>query len=67
MRPGGLAALLPMAVITGSTQECSSLRGGPQYCTGGPSTLHQVIALILVAVCVLDPIFTSVYLPRRAR
>jgi hypothetical protein len=65
--PGGLATALPVALLTGSKQLCTSVNGGPQHCTGGPSTLHQIIATVLVLSCVIGPIFTAIYLARRAR
>lgn len=65
--PGGLATVLPLMLVTGSTQECTSFNGGLQQCTGGPSTSHQILSIALLAVLVLGPIFTSVYLSRRAR
>jgi hypothetical protein len=65
--PGGLAAVLPLMLITGSTQECTSLNGGIQHCSGGPSTSHQILSIALLAFVVLRPICTSVYLARRAR
>jgi hypothetical protein len=65
--PGGLATVLPLMLITGSTQSCVSLNGGIQHCTGGPSTSHQILSIALFAFLVLGPICTSVYLARRAR
>ncbi len=65
--PGGLATVLPLLLVTSSTQMCSSFNGGPQHCTGGPSTTHQILSIALLAFLVLGPICTSVYLARRAR
>jgi hypothetical protein len=65
--PGGLATVLPLMLVVGSTRECVRLNGGPQHCTGGPSTIHQIISIALFAFLVLGPICTSVYLARRAR
>ncbi|HJS96735.1 MAG TPA: hypothetical protein VJ741_20870 [Solirubrobacteraceae bacterium] len=65
--PGGLATVLPLMVVTGSTQHCVSLNGGPQRCTGGPSTVHNILSIVLLVFLILGPICTSVYLARRAR
>jgi AcrR family transcriptional regulator len=65
--PGGLATVLPLMLIVGTTQRCTSLNGGIQHCTPGPSTIHQILSIALVAFLVLGPICTSVYLARRAR
>jgi hypothetical protein len=65
--PGGLATALPVALLTGTKQKCTSFNGGLQRCTPGPSALHSIIATALFASCVLGPIFTAVYLARRAR
>jgi hypothetical protein len=65
--PGGLATALPVALLTGTKQMCASLNGGPQHCTPGPTTLHQIVAIGLVGGCIVGPIFTAVYLARRAR
>ncbi len=37
------------------------------HCTGGTSTVHNVISLLILVVLVLIPLATSVYLSRRAR
>ena len=65
--PGGLATTLPLLLLTSSTQLCSSFNGGAQHCTGGPSTIHQILSIALLAFLILGPICTSVYLARRAR
>jgi hypothetical protein len=65
--PGGLATTLPILVLSGTAQECTTINGGAQHCTPGPSTLHQIISLALFAFLVLGPICTAVYLARRAR
>jgi AcrR family transcriptional regulator len=65
--PGGLASVLPLIIVTGSTQSCVSLNGAVQHCTGGPSTSHQILSIVLFAFVVLGPLCTSVYLARRAR
>ena len=65
--PGGLATVLPLMLMVGSVQECTTLNGGVQHCTGGPSTAHQILSFALLAFLILGPICTSVYLARRAR
>jgi hypothetical protein len=65
--PGGLATVLPTLLIATSPQICSGRPGGPMHCTGGPSTLHQIVAFAIFAFLLLGPIFTSIYLARRAR
>lgn len=65
--PGGLATALVSVVLAAQVQTCTSLNGGPERCTGGPSTIHHIISLALFAFLVLSPICTSVYLARRAR
>ncbi len=65
--PGGLATVLPLMLIVGTTRSCTSLNGGIQHCTPGPSTIHQILSIALFAFLVLGPICTSVYLARRAR
>jgi hypothetical protein len=65
--PGGIATVLPLMLLVSSTRTCTSLNGGIQHCTGGPSTLHQILSIALFAFLVLGPICTSVYLARRAR
>ncbi len=65
--PGGLATVLPLMLMVGTTQSCTSFNGGIQHCTPGPSTIHQILSIALFAFLVLGPICTSVYLARRAR
>jgi len=65
--PGGLATVLPLGLLTGSAQECASFNGGPQHCTPGPSTIHQILSIALLAFLVIGPICSAVYLARRAR
>jgi hypothetical protein len=65
--PRGLATVLPLMLLVGTTQECTSINGGVQHCTPGPSTIHQSLSIALLAFLVLGPICTSVYLARRAR
>jgi hypothetical protein len=65
--PGGLASALVVAVLTGTKRKCLSGTGRPTICTPGPSTAHSILEIVLLGVCVVGPIFTSVYLARRAR
>jgi hypothetical protein len=65
--PGGLATVLPLLLLTASTQKCVSLNGAPPQCTGGPSPAHQTFSIALVTFLILAPVCTSVYLARRAR
>jgi hypothetical protein len=65
--PGGLATVLASLVLVGSVQTCTSFDGGPQRCSPGPSTGHQIVSFALLAFLVLGPICTSVYLARRSR
>ncbi len=65
--PGGLVAA-PVALLDLSTvQKCTSLNGVTQHCTPGASTIHTIISIVVFAFLVLGPIFTAVYLARRAR
>ena len=72
--PGGLAAglwgALALAVV-GAGRVCTSVvRGhGPttERCSGGAGTLGTIAALASIAVLVLGPFCTAVYLARRAR
>lgn len=64
--PGGLATLPAALVITSSTTVCSG-GVGQVHCTGGPSTIHTIADFVLVAFLVLGPIFSAVYLTKRAR
>jgi hypothetical protein len=69
--PGGLAGGVWIGLFTfaaGLGQVCSSSsNGGPEHCTGGPSTLGQIGLIALLAFLLLGPICTSIYLARRAR
>lgn len=65
--PGGLATVVPLLLGQATVQTCSSFNGGPQQCSPGPSTLHNILSIALLAILVLGPIFTAVYLARRAR
>ena len=65
--PGGLATALVVGILTGTKRKCTSGPGHPTICTPGPSTAHSIIATLLFGLCVIGPIFTSLYLARRAR
>lgn len=65
--PGGLATSVVALLDLGTVQKCTSLGGVTQHCTPGPSTLHSIVSIVVFAVLVLGPIFTAVYLARRAR
>jgi hypothetical protein len=67
--PGGLATALTIALTSATVKHCTSLNGGPQQCTGGGSSspLHNIVFGALFIFCVIGPIFTAVYLARRAR
>jgi hypothetical protein len=67
--PGGLAGTvftLPSAAAAGA-QTCTPGNGGSEQCTGGTSTAATVLLLAVVAVLVLAPFATSIYLAHRAR
>jgi uncharacterized membrane protein len=64
--PGGLASVPIVLLLTATKQICTSGGGFPTHCTAGPSTTHQVLTIILVAIAVIAPITTAIYLTRRA-
>jgi hypothetical protein len=67
--PGGLAASVFVGLIAASSggQSCDGVGGGPEHCTGGPSTGADILAFVILAILVLAPIATAVYLARRAK
>ena len=67
--PGGLATALVVAVTGATVRKCTTFNGGAQQCTaqGSSSPLHNIVFGALLIFCVIGPIFTSVYLARRAR
>jgi hypothetical protein len=67
--PGGLATsvFVLLAAVAAGGQQCSSVDSGPEHCTGGPSTGAGILFLAILAIAVLAPIATAVYLARRAR
>jgi hypothetical protein len=69
--PGGLAISLPAGLILLGTPTkilCRGIAAGPQHCTAmpGSSIASPAIAVAVIAVLVLAPIATAVYLARRA-
>lgn len=65
--PGGLSAVLFVLILGGSVETCVSGPGQRSLCTGGPGTAHQILAIALLAIVLLAPCATAVYLARRAR
>ncbi|MBV9607588.1 MAG: hypothetical protein JO027_20905 [Solirubrobacterales bacterium] len=65
--PGGLATALVSTLVLGTTQNCVSSFGGPERCTGGPSSVHAIITVAVFAFLVIGPLCSAVYLARRAR
>lgn len=66
--PGGWATVWFVLLTTASNgQSCVSVGNGPQRCTGGPSTGRVILDWALFAFFVLGPLFTAVFLARRAR
>ena len=66
--PGGWASIwfVLLTTVTGG-QTCSGVGGGPQHCTGGPSTGQTILDSALFAFFVLGPLFTAVFLAHRAK
>jgi hypothetical protein len=68
--PGGLATAVFAfgigAVEVGRTCSSGGSEVGPLRCTGGAGSAGNIAFFVLLAVCVVGPIFTSVYLARRA-
>jgi len=76
--PGGIATALLVGVATATKRECVTFvgpAGGPfaghvgTHCTpsGGPGTAADIWHGLLIALCVIGPIVTAIYLARRAR
>ncbi len=65
--PGGLATAVVALLDLGTVQTGTSYYGGPQHCGPGASALHEITSIVVFAVLVIGPIFTAVYLARRAR
>ena len=69
--PGGLAAsvyvlLLYRVPASRSISHCWSV-GGPTHCISGPSSGPSAFAVAALLVVGVSPIFTAIYLARRAR
>jgi HAAS len=65
--PGGLATAPVVGLLLGTARTCTRFAEGPEHCTPGPSTVHNILSAVVIAFCVLGPICTSVYLARRVR
>jgi hypothetical protein len=70
--PGGLAAVVGFGLIGVSGGQNCVTSGGPgrptvTRCTGGASTIHDVLVWAALAVLLLATVATSVFLARRAR
>ena len=69
--PGGLLPAFFLAFGSGYTESCTggSTADGRswEHCTGGPSTLVRVLAIIALAFCVIAPFVTAAYLHHRAK
>lgn len=76
--PGGLATVLPLLVLAGTTSggACSGtatevspvFRPGRMHCAtvAGAGTGHTVLAIVLLVIAIAGPIFTAIHLSRRA-
>lgn len=65
--PGGLASVYLGLAVNATSQTCVSTSAGGQQCTGGPSTAANILGFVILALLVLGPIATAVYLAQRAR
>jgi uncharacterized membrane protein len=69
--PGGLAASLFLLFRVSSTEFCSTVSGPngviSTTCEGGPSAWSVVLGWGLLALLILGPIATSIYLGRKLR
>jgi hypothetical protein len=67
--PGGLAATIYVGLFAVGTtaQSCSGGLGLRENCTGGFSPGASVISILVLAILILTPIATSIYLARRAQ
>jgi uncharacterized membrane protein len=74
--PGGIAAILPVLLLVGTKSRCMSFgrrngaifAPGSQHCVtvGGPSALHVLAAIVLIALVVVGPILVAIHLARSA-
>jgi hypothetical protein len=67
--PGGLTATIFLALILGSSsgQSCYGVPGGSPQCTGRTGGGTAILPIVFLAMLVLAPIGTAIYLARRAR
>lgn len=66
--PGGLFTSYILGAVVGlSSSTCSGGSGLPTRCTGGPSTAHEILSIAVMAILVLAPTLSAIYLARRAR
>lgn len=66
--PGGLFTTYILGAAVGSSSvTCTGGSGIPTRCSGGPSTVHDVLSAAVLAILVLAPIASAIYLARRAR
>jgi hypothetical protein len=69
--PGGIASVVVVALLAASKRACVS--GGPlpaPRCTthsAGPLATSTGLTIVLIALCVLGPLVSSIYLARRAQ
>jgi uncharacterized membrane protein len=70
--PGGLGAAFFLSFFAGYSVSCGPYfnGNGPHVsptCTGGPTVVEQIFLDLLVAILVIGPIVTTIYLARRLR
>jgi hypothetical protein len=70
--PGGFAAVVWFGLLGASGAQYCGTSGGPgrpavTRCTGGPSTIHDVLLWTALTLLLLAPLATAVFLARRAR
>jgi hypothetical protein len=77
--PGGIAAVLPTLFLAGTASKTrcagyargsgAAIGSGVQRCVsvGGPSTPHELLAIVLVAIVIAGPIAVAIHLARSAR
>jgi hypothetical protein len=76
--PGGIAAFIPVLLLAGTAAKtrcatytrsaAGSFGLGARHCVsvGGPSTSHEILAIVLVAIVIVAPIAVAVHLARSA-
>jgi hypothetical protein len=70
--PGGLGASFFLIFFPGFTEECGQSFDAKGHlisstCSGGPSVVAQIFLDLLLAILVIGPILTTVYLAQRLR